>query len=106
MRFFNINDFYTIECMTLREYQLRLKAYRLKQVDKEYESHLSAWLNHVVGSTKKKGNGYVNVYPTFKSFFDYEKNLYSVTEKKNVQEGRLKEIAKRQEKWRLKNESI
>ena len=31
--------------MTIKEYSLRMKAYRLKHVDELYTLHLQAWLN-------------------------------------------------------------
>ncbi|MBO0482007.1 hypothetical protein JZO71_06730 [Enterococcus sp. MSG2901] len=59
--------------MTISEYQLRQKAYQLRQLDQEYFLHLSAWKNYEVQAQSKKGKKQVPVYPTFQSFFDYEK---------------------------------
>ncbi len=62
--------------MTLYEYRMRKKAYRLMQLDREYEIHMQAWANWCVKSMKNVGrNKRVPVYKTFKQFFDYEKYL-------------------------------
>lgn len=57
---------------------MRMKAYHLARVDKEYEMHLQAWLNHVVTATKEQGKKQVPVYKSFKEFYDYEKELKKV----------------------------
>lgn len=58
--------------MTFSEYEVRLKAFRLKQLDKMYDMHIQAWINQSVTSTKTQGKKEVPVYKTFKDFFDYE----------------------------------
>lgn len=75
MRFLGIDDFNVIDRMTFREYQLRIKAYRLKSLDNSYRMHEQAWLNNVVGQTDKKGRP---VYKKFTKFFDYEKRLAEI----------------------------
>lgn len=67
-----------IETMSLFEYQARIHAYRLKQIDKKHEMHLQAWLNHQVTAKKEKGSKQVPVFEKFKDFFDYEKELREV----------------------------
>lgn len=56
--------------MTLKEYEWQMKAYGLKQLDKEEVIHKQAFLNHVVQATKERGKNQVPVYPTFESFFN------------------------------------
>jgi len=77
-RYLGFTSLYDIKILTLQEYLLRMKAYRLQQVDKEYDMHLQAWHNHRVTWTKEQGNKQVPVYRTFKEFFDYEKRLKEV----------------------------
>jgi hypothetical protein len=56
-----------------------MEAYRLKQVDMEYNAHLQAWLNFAVKATKKTGKGKSRpVYSKFKRFYDYEKRLEEI----------------------------
>lgn len=54
----------------------------MQQIDKEYDMHLQAWLNHHVTATKEQGSGknakQVPVYKKFDDFFDYKKRLKDV----------------------------
>lgn len=61
-----------IEEMTLYEYELKMRAYRLKRIDEELRMHQQAWLNQRVKSTDKNGKP---IYREFKQFYDYEKEL-------------------------------
>lgn len=64
-----------IEEMTLYEYEIKMQAHNLAQVDKEFDMHLQAWLNHAVTATKEQGKNTVPVYKNFKEFYDYDKRL-------------------------------
>lgn len=71
-----MQDMREIERMTPYEYSLRIRAYKRAQVEKEYDIHLLAYETFRAQSTKKKGkDGIAPVYPTFKSFYDYDKRL-------------------------------
>lgn len=59
--------------MTISEYEIRLKAYRLKRLDEQEFIYQQAWANWQVQATKQQGKKQVPVYPTFKKFFDKEK---------------------------------
>lgn len=59
--------------MTIPEYELRLKAYRLKRLDEQELIYQQAWANWQVQSTKQQGKKQVPIYSTFKKFFDKEK---------------------------------
>ena len=66
---------------------MRMKAVRLARIDKEYDMHMQAWLNHQVTGTKEQGKKHVPIFKDFKSFFDYEKAIKSVqddSEKKRL----------------------
>ena len=68
-----MTDFEEINRMTLYEYQIRMKAFRLRNLDEEYRIAMGAWMNHQAGATKKKGkNSYEAYFKQFKDFFDYE----------------------------------
>lgn len=54
---------------------MKMKAYRLAQVDKDFEMHKQAWLNHLVTATEEKGKKQVPKFKHFKDFYDYEKAL-------------------------------
>ena len=73
MRYLGIANLRDIERMTISEYELRLKAYRLKRLDEQEFIYQQAWANWQVQSTKQQGKKQVPVYSTFKKFFDKEK---------------------------------
>lgn len=65
---------YDIKIMTLYEYEARMYAYKLKQVDVAEDIHMQSWLSHEITATKQKGkNSQEYVYKTFAQFFDREK---------------------------------
>lgn len=69
-------DFREIGRMTLYEYNLRMKAFRLQQADRDYDLHLLAWESWNVQAMKKHGNSKrVPVFKNFKQFFDYEARI-------------------------------
>ncbi len=63
--------------MSYFEYEARMYAFRLSEVDKEYDMHLQAWLNHQVTTTKK---GSKPLFKNFKEFFNYEKQVKEIEE--------------------------
>lgn len=64
-----IDDFNEIDRLTIPDYDLRMKAYQLKQLDRQYEIHMQAWATVMAGQTKKGKP----VFRTFDKFFDYQK---------------------------------
>jgi len=74
-----MSDFTEIDKMTLYEYEVRMKAFRLQQVDQQYEIHQQAWANWNVQAMKAQGkNKRVPVFKNFKQFFDYEKYVKEI----------------------------
>lgn len=72
-----------MDILTIPEYKLLMKAVKLKQIDNDYRNHLQAYLNFVVQAEKKAGKGKTRpVYNTFKKFYDYNKELKKVENKK------------------------
>ena len=71
IRYFDLT-FEEIDRLTIPEYELMIKAYELKEVDKANERHQLAWLTVSAGATKKDGRP---VYRKYKDFFDYEKEV-------------------------------
>lgn len=55
-----------------------MKAFQLKRIDKEYDMHLQAWLNHNVTASKEQNKKMIPVYKKFEEFFDYEARLEEV----------------------------
>ena len=62
--------------LTIPEYNLLMEAERLRQIDKSYWTHLTAWLTFAAKAEKKAGKGKTRpVYNKFEKFFDYKKEL-------------------------------
>ena len=79
LRFLCMNDFTEINRMTLYEYNMKMTAFRLRQADREYESHLQAWVNREIKAKREAGKKkLVPVYKTFKQFFDLEKRTREI----------------------------
>lgn len=75
-RYLDFKSFDEVERLTLPEYLLLMESVRLKQLDKNYWTHLQAWLTFAAKAEKKAGKGKSKpVYDKFKKFFDYDKEL-------------------------------
>lgn len=79
-RYLGFTSLYSIKTLSLYEYEARMYAFGLSQMDKEMDMHKMAWINHQATLTKEQGNKVVPVYRNFKQFFDYEKRLREVKE--------------------------
>lgn len=85
--------------LTIHEYNLLMKSVELKQVDKSYWVHLQAYKNLQVKAEKKVSKNKTRlVYSNFKKFFDYEKELDRVLNRKKDRFKNLKEYIRRKEK--------
>jgi len=71
-----------------------MKAYRLQQIDREFDMHLQAWHNHRVTATKQVGDKVVSVYKSFKDFFDYEARLNEVLKPKSKLTPKMRNMAR------------
>ena len=67
--------------MTLKEYNLHMKAEELAEVDRQYHLHLLAFQCMRAQGKKKAGKGMKPAFPRFKSFFNYDKILKDVEDK-------------------------
>ena len=80
-RYLDFKSFAEVDRLTIPEYELLMKAVRLKQVDMDYRNHLQAYLNFAVKAEKKSGKKSKPVYTKFKKFYDYEAEIKKVTRK-------------------------
>lgn len=71
-----------VDEMTLADYDLLVEAMKLKNVDQDYRVHQQAFLNHAVRASK--GKKQTPRYKKFKQFFDYEKAVKRIKEKKKT----------------------
>lgn len=86
-RFLRFKSISEVDRLTIPEYKLLLEAYNLQVVDQEYQQHVQAYLNYQVQAQKASGKYKTKpVYNTFKKFFDYEKALEEVKNKKTKQQ--------------------
>ena len=69
MRYLDITDFNVIDRMTILEFELRMRAYQLKQLDKERDMYAQAWIHRQSKATKKSGKPF---YKNFRQFFNIE----------------------------------
>ncbi len=63
-----------------------MKAYALKQVDKDRDIHLQAFVNQVAKSTKQVGKKEVPVYQKFDDFFNYEEQVNKILKPEKTEE--------------------
>ncbi len=90
-----------IKVLTIYEYEARMYAYRLQQVDEAQNMHQQAWLNHQVTMTKEQGDKQIPAFKSYKDFFDYQKELKEVereftgTQKISGKMRKLAQIAKK-----------
>lgn len=67
-----------IEKMGLKEYQLRLEAYRIRQVEEERKLALQSWNNEAVKATKGSAKHPKHVYKEFSDFFNQKEAIEKV----------------------------
>src|SRR5699024_530816 len=91
-RYLNCKTVYEINTMSFFEYEARMYAYRLSEVDKMNDMHLQAWVHQKAKAKNDKGK---SVYKTYKDFFDYEKEVKKIEHKQlDKRKKRLANIAR------------
>ena len=82
-RYFGFTSFEQVDQLTLAEYEIMMEALELRMLDESLHEHRQAFLNFVVKAEKKAGKGKTKpVYKRFRQFFDYEKELKKMRERK------------------------
>lgn len=71
-RYLGMSSFEEVHALYWHEYELLMKADRLKRVDKERDMHWQSWLNQQAKATTGKGDNIKPKYRTFDKFFDYD----------------------------------
>lgn len=86
-RYQGFKSFEEVDRLTIPEYTLLMEAVQLREVDKDYRNHLQAFLNLAVKAEKKAGKNKTKpVYQRFRKFFDYEKEVDRVRNRKQKNE--------------------
>lgn len=93
-RYLGMKSFDEVDYTLLSEYHLRMKAYSLQRLDRERDMHMQAYLNMVVQATKERGKKSVPIYPTFRHFFDYEKQEQLILGTSTKKNDKYKDIKK------------
>lgn len=77
----------------MAEYELLIKAEKLKQVDLDYRCHLVAYLVKAASAEKPNGkNKTAPVYKNFRKFFDYKKAVRFALDGKDEAAERLQRL--------------
>ena len=92
-RYLGCHSFEEVDRMTMSEFELRMIAFNLAEVDEERKRHELAYLNVKAQATNKKGKP---VFESFKSFYDYEKRVAEVLAANQPQRTKLNEWKKTQ----------
>lgn len=82
-RYLGFTSFEQVDQLTIPQYEIMMEALKYRMIDDEYRAHRQAFLNFAVQAQKKSGKKTVPVYKRFRNFFDYEKELKNVREKKH-----------------------
>lgn len=86
-RYLGFKSFEEVDRLTIPEYTLLMEAVQLREVDKDYRNHLQAFLNFAVKAEKRVGKNKTKpVYQRFRKFFDYEKEVDRVRNRKQKNE--------------------
>lgn len=55
-----------------------MDTHKYKQVERQYNLHLQAYLNQAAKATKTVGKKERSIYPTFKDFYDYDAAIQEI----------------------------
>ena len=78
-RYFGFTSFEQVDQLTLDEYEIMMEALELRMLDESLHEHRQAFLNFAVRAEKKAGKGKTKpVYRRFRQFFDFEKELRKI----------------------------
>lgn len=78
-RYFGFTSFEQVDQLTLAEYEIMMEALELRMLDESLHEHRQAFLNFAVCAEKKAGKGKTKpVYRRFKQFFDLDKELRKI----------------------------
>lgn len=86
--------------MTVAQYEIMMEALELRMLDEDLHEHRQAFLNFAVQAEKSVGKGKTKpVYRKFRQFFDYDKELNRIKNRKKKKTSRFSgigEILRRQ----------
>ncbi len=98
--YFGITDFAEAGRMTLYEYRIRKRAWKMQQLEHERNIYLQAYINRVAKAVDKSGKKYI--FPEFYDLYDEDKRKREVLGKsfQKPVDSNLIAIAKRMQKYK------
>lgn len=94
-RYLGFKSLCEVDRLTIPEYELMMEACQLKMVDDNYRVHWQAFLNFAVQAKRKAGKHKERpVYNRFDKFFNYEKEIKRIRDKKSEGKERFAGIGK------------
>ncbi len=97
-RYLDYKSLDEVDRLTIREYDLLMKAVQLKKVDREYWVHNMAFQNLRVRGRKGKGKNARMAFRNFKQFFDYSSLIDEVLHGKKKADSVLGKFLKNKER--------
>lgn len=83
-RYLGFTSFDQVDQLTIAQYEVMVEALELRMLDESLHEHRQAFLNFAVQAEKKAGKRKTKpVYRRFQQFFDYDKELKKIKERKN-----------------------
>ena len=83
-RYLGFTSFEQVDRLTIAQYEIMMEALRYRIVDDEYRAHRQAFLNFAAQAQEKNlGRKQCQYTKDSENFFDYEKELKNVKEKKH-----------------------
>lgn len=100
-RYLGFTSFDQVDQLTIAQYEVMVEALELRMLDESLHEHRQAFLNFAVQAEKKAGKGKTKpVYRRFQQFFDYDKELKKIKERKNKTSSRFAGIGRLLQKGR------
>lgn len=94
-RYLGFTSFEQVDQLTIPQYEILMEAMELRMLDDSLREHRQAFLNLAVQAQKKAGKGKTRpVYRRFKQFFDYDRELAKVKNRRKKKESRFFGIGK------------
>ena len=100
-RYLGFNSFDQVDQLTIAQYEVMVEALELRMLDQDLHEHRQAFLNFAVQAEKKAGKGKTKpVYRRFNQFFDYDKELNKLKNRRQRKKSRFSGIGKLLQKRR------
>ena len=94
-RYLGFTSFSQVDQLTIAQCDILMEAVDLMMLDRGFHEHRQAFLNLAVQAQKKAGKGKTRpVYRRFQQFFDYDRELAKVKNRRKKKKSRFSGIGK------------